>query len=306
MFIAPAVKLRWRIVLLAALLSAAVGGGTAGPSVAQELDCRVTVNYENLEGSYSFLEELEPKVEDYFNNETWTDDRFQDSERINCNVQILFQEATSLTDFQAQLVVSGRRPIYATTQQTTVVNLRDKSWQFSYTKGAPLVHDTERYDALTTVLDFYAYVLLGYDYDTFSEQGGTPHFEEARRLAQIAQSVGAPGWSPVGGRGRITLVTQLLDARYEPLRDAVFRYHFGALDRFIGDTAAARQAALEALQSLQTFNETVSRRYVLDLFFSTKYQELAALFEGSPLESRAHALLSQLDASHLSTYESLK
>ena len=290
--------------VIAVLLCWGAGSRTAA---AQELNCTVSVDYSALSGSeYTFLDELKNKVEEYLNDEAWTDDRFQDFERIDCSVEIFFQEATSLTDFRAQLVVAARRPIYATTQQTTVVRLRDASWEFSYTKGEPLVHDTERYDALTSVLDFYAHLLLGYDYDTFSREGGTPHFEEARRIADLAQSAGAAGWTEVGGQGRVSLITQLLDARYRPLREAYFRYHLSGLDRFVDETTAARQAVLRALQSLQTLEGEVSSRYVLDIFFASKYQELAALFEDSSLASQAYALLSQLDAAHLSEYDRLK
>lgn len=294
---------------VAVLLLVVVWQGAAGsaPVAAQELDCAVSVDYSALSGSeYTFLEELEGKVEDYFNDESWTDDRFQDFERISCNVEIFFQEATSLTDFRAQLVVAARRPIYATTQQTTVVRLRDENWEFSYTQGEPLVHDTEQYDDLTSVLDFYAYLLLGYDYDTFSQRGGTPHFEEARRIADLAQSEGVSGWTQVGGQGRVALITQILDVRYRPLREAYFRYHIRGLDRFVDETTAAREAVLEALQSLQTLDNEVSSRYVLDLFFASKYQELAALFEGSSLESQAYALLSEIDSAHMSEYETLE
>ena len=278
-----------------------------GSSLAQELNCSVSVDYSSLSGSeFSFLEELEVKIEEYINEENWTNDRFQDTERIDCSVEIFFQEATSLTDFRAQLVVGSRRPIYATTQQTPVVRLRDANWQFSYTKGEPLVHDTERHDDLTTVLDFYAYLLLGYDYDSFSALGGTPYFEEARRLAELAQATGASGWEQVGGQGRLALITQLLDTRYEAMREAYFRYHFAGLDRFVDETPAARQSVLSALRSIQALDEEVGGRYIIDLFFASKYQELAAIFEGSSLASQAYGLLSQLDASHLSAYESLQ
>jgi hypothetical protein len=296
-----------RLRLLTALLVALLAPAWPRASGAQELNCSVSVNYSNLEGAeFSFLDELEGEIEDYFNEENWTDDRFQETERISCNVELFFQEATSLTEFRAQLVVATRRPIYGTSQQTLVTRLRDENLEFSYTKGQPLTHNLEQYGDLTTVLDFYAYLMLGYDYDTFSELGGTPHFEQVRNLAELAQANGASGWTPVGGQGRVALITQLLDSRYQPFRRALFRYHLRSLDRFVGETEAARQSALEALQAIQAVDEKVSRRYVLDLFFAVKSEELAALFEESPLQSEGYALLSQLDAAHLSTYESLQ
>ena len=294
--------------LLAALFAAGVLAVLPPPRAeAQELDCDVSVDYSQLQGSeYSFLGELESKVADYFNEQNWTDDRFQSFERISCSIDIRFQEAQSLTEFDAQIGIGARRPIYATTQQTATLRLRDSNWKFSYRKGAPLTHDPERYNDLTTVLDFYAYIILGYDYDSFSELGGTPYFEQARNLAQLAQSTNASGWNEVGSRGRVALVSQLLDARFEPLRKAFFRYHLAGLDRFTSETTAARETVLGVLETMQTLNQEASRRYLLDLFFASKYQELAALFEGSSMESRAYGIVSQVDAAHLSAYEQLK
>jgi len=281
-----------------------VGGLGAPPAAAQELDCSVTVDYRQLQGAdYDFLEELEQKVREYFNNNTWTDDRYREFERINCSVQIIMQEAVSLTNFRARIIVASRRPIYNTAQSTPVVRINDTNYRFEYSRGTPLQFNPETFDPLTSVLDFYAYLLLGYDYDTFSQLGGTPYFEQARRIANLAEGSGGTGWSSVGGnRGRTELVNELLDSRFETLRRASYTYHLQGLDRFVNDTEAARQRILSVLQSLQELSQNVSRSYALDLFFSAKFQELAAIFTGAPMSNRAYNLLTQIDPSHSSEY----
>ncbi len=281
-------------------LVAASGLLGARAAQAQELDCTVTVDYSQISGSeYTFLDEMGRRVEEYVNEETWTDDSFQPYERIDCEMRIFIQEALSLSRFRARMVVASRRPIYGTTQATPVVQFSDAEWTFDYTQGEALTSDLRRYDDFTSVLDFYVYVLLGYDYDTFSELGGTPHFEQAREIVELAQSAGAAGWSSLGSSGgRETLVTQLLDPRYRPLRLAYFNYHFTGLDHFVQETDAAREAVLDVLTSLETLYEDVTRRYVLDLFFTAKFQELSAIFEASDLGSSAYAVLSRLDPSH--------
>ncbi len=281
-----------------------VGGLGAPPAAAQELDCSVTVDYRQLQGAdYDFLEELEQKVREYFNNNTWTDDRYREFERINCSVQIIMQEAVSLTNFRARIIVASRRPIYNTAQSTPVVRINDTNYRFEYSRGTPLQFNPETFDPLTSVLDFYAYLLLGYDYDTFSQLGGTPYFEQARRIANLAEGSGGTGWSSVGGnRGRTELVNELLDSRFETLRRASYTYHLQGLDRFVNDTEAARQRILSVLQSLQGLSQNVSRSYALDLFFSAKFQELAAIFTSAPMSNRAYNLLTQMDPSHSSEY----
>ena len=281
----------------------------AQPSLvhAQEFNCRVSVNYRQLSGSeFSFLQELEEQLMIYINERSFTNDRYEDYERIDCIIQIIFEEAISLTSFSARMVLSTSRPIYGTPSVSTILQLSDAQWQFNYAQGTPVVFDLERFDPLASVLDFYIYLMLGYDYDTFSEFGGTPHFERARRIAEMAESRGSVGWTDLGSdRGRSDLIDQILDPRFRPLRKAYFDYHFSGLDVFVTETELARQNSLDALQSLKTLYDEISREYVLDIFFTTKAEELAAIFEDSPLSSEAFELLSQIDPANLSKYDKL-
>lgn len=293
----------------AAVLALLLGGLMLLPGAvsAQEFNCAVTVNYSTLTGSdFGFLSQLEDRIEEYVNQRSWTEDRFRENERIECTMQITVEEAISLTNFRARLIIASRRPIYNTMQHSTVVQFNDDSWQFSYAQGQPLIFNLEQYDPLVSIIDFYVFVMLGYDYDTFSEFGGTRYFEQARRIAERAQSQSAPGWSQVGSdRGRASLITQILDPRMRPLRKAYFDYHLGGLDRFVADTDAARSTILNVLASLDELFEDVARQYAIDLFFSAKYTELASVFDGWQRSSEAYDYLSSLDPSHTSTYEAL-
>lgn len=288
------------------LLCGLVAAGTQ-QARAQEFNCRVTVNYSQLTGSsFEFLGELQERLEAYYNEHQWTQDRFLDYERLECNLQIILQEAVSLTSFRAQLIAELRRPIYGTSQSTVVVRLNDQNWQFQYAQGDPLLFDTEQFNAFTSVLDFYAYVMLGYDYDTFSELGGSPHFRRAQRIAELAQAQGAVGWDQVGsGRSRVELISQLLDPRFQALRKIYFTYHFHGLDHFVQQPDVARGAVLDAMGEMQNLYDLVARQYAIDLFFDTKYQELAAVFDRSNMRNNAYELLSQLDPSHLTQYNAL-
>ena len=274
---------------------------------AQEFNCRVTVNIQQLSGSeFTFLKELEEQMSIYINERSFTEDRYEEYERIDCIIQVIFEEAVSLTSFAARLVISTGRPIYGTPSVTTILQLSDDSWQFNFAQGTPLVFDLERFDPLTSVLDYYAYLMLGYDYDTYSELGGTPHFERARRIAELAESKGSIGWSDLGSdRGRSDLIDQILDPRFKPLREAYYNYHFSGLDVFVTETDVARENALAALQGLKALYDEISREYVLDIFFATKAEELAAIFEDSPISSEAYELLSEIDPANLSKYDKL-
>lgn len=297
--------LRLLVILGAGLLLAAVAAPRQ--AAAQEFNCTVSLDYSQLSGNdFQYLQELQQRLEEYMNNNRWTEDRYQDQERIDCTVQVTIMEAVTMTSFRARLVVASRRPIYNTLQYSTVVQFNDPDWQFSYVQGAPMTFDVEQYNPLTSVVDFYAYLMLGYDYDTFSEQGGTPLFEKARRIAELAQGQSAPGWQQVGSdRGRLNLITQILDARFQPLRTAYFNHHFKGLDHFVVDPPAARQNVLETLRTIEELIDQVSRQYAVDVYFSSKYGELAAIFDDSPLSDEAYTVLSTIDPAHMTEYNRL-
>lgn len=300
---------RTRGAVLATLLIGLIGLCVLGgrPASAQELDCSVSVDYSQLQGAdYGFLDELERKARQYLNQNRWTDDRFREFEHINCSVRLIIQEAISLTRFRARMIVASRRPIYDTAQSTPVVRINDTDLRFEYSRGTPLQFNPETYAPLTSVLDYYAFLLLGYDYDTFARLGGTPYFEQARRIANQAEGSGGTGWASVGGtRGRAEIANELLDSRFQPLRVAYYRYHRRGLDRFVNETEPARQQILEVIESLETLNQNVARSYVMDLFFAAKFEELAAIFTGASSSNRAYNLLTQIDPAHSSEYNRL-
>ena len=282
--------------------------GILSPKVeAQELKCSVSVDISQLQGpSYTHLRDLQAPLSEYLSDFSWTEDVFEEVEQIDCRFQLSFQEAISLTQFRVRLVASIRRPIYGTAQLTNVITINDENWIFNYAQGAPLIHDINRFDRLTSVLDYYAYILLGYDYDTFSELGGTPLFEKARVVADLAKSSGSSGWESTAGQdGRIKLLDELLDPRYRAVRETQFQYHLDGLDKFVQAPDDARQAALEALKNMLDLQATGTRSMLMDLFFASKSDELASMFAQSLMASEAYEVLTQLDPSRMSTYNKM-
>lgn len=283
----------------------------AAAPAAQELNCDVTVDRTQITGTeYTYLDDLDDEVERYLNGRAWTDDAYDAVERIDCLVQIQLASVIGTNVFDAQLVVQASRPIYGTAQRSATLLLRDESWRFAYTRGQAFVYDPNRIDPLTSVLDFYALVLLGMDYDSFAPLGGTPYFERARQIADLGRALGTnvPGWGAdaTDDRSRFILAQQLLDPVYEPVRRAHFTYHFTVLDAFVAEPDAAWTAAVEMLRELGALVEQLNqRRYVTDLFFGARFQEMTALLRDAPQRNEAYALLSTMDPAHLSTYDAL-
>ncbi len=277
------------------------------PVHGQELNCTVSMNYQNISGNdYSFLDELGVNIREYINDRRWTDDQYEPFERITCSFQIIITEALSLTQFRARVVLASRRPIYGTVQRTTVAQFNDQEWNFEYNRGAPLFFRPDVYEPITSLINFYVYILLGFDYDTFENMGGSPHFEQARRIADLGKNRGAAGWTSISGEaGRGDLISQIMDPRFRDLRIAYADYHLRGLDRFVTDTDAALRTMLDVIIRLETISDAVERSYYLDQFFTAKSKEIAAAFKGSTMASQAYDTLARMDPSHLSDYSAM-
>jgi len=277
---------------------------------AQELNCSVTVNDRQISGSSTeYVSELAPAVERYLNENRWTNDRYEDHERIRCNIQILLTDVDGNSNFTAEAVISASRPIYNTNRQTTLMVINDSAWRFNYSRNKNLIFDDLQFDDLTSFLDFYAYIILGYDYDSFSELGGSSHFNSALSIFEIAQNTGAQGWGRSIGaqRNRFGLINDLTNPSYRDLRSAYYRYHRLGLDQFTQQEELARNEIIEALDLIRENKRVTSNNYLFDLFFSTKYLEIvASLRDASPsTRTAAYNILRDVDPANTSEYRRL-
>ena len=277
---------------------------------AQELNCSVTVNDRQISGSSTeYISELAPAVERYLNENRWTNDRYEEHERIRCNIQILLTDVDGNSNFTAEAVISASRPIYNTNRQTTLMVINDSAWRFNYSRNKNLIFDDLQFDDLTSFLDFYAYIILGYDYDSFSELGGSSHFNSALSIFEIAQNTGAQGWGRSIGaqRNRFGLINDLTNPSYRDLRSAYYRYHRLGLDQFTQQEELARNEIIEALDLIRENKRVTSNNYLFDLFFSTKYLEIvASLRDASPsTRTAAYNILRDVDPANTSEYRRL-
>lgn len=278
---------------------------------AQEFNCNVSVNNRQISGSaYDYVMELEPEIERYLNENRWTNDQFESQERIECNIQILLTGVDGQFNYSAEAIISLRRPIYDTNQYTTVMVISDNNWRFSYPRNKSLIRDDLLFDELTSFLDFYAYVLLGLDYDTFSELGGTQHYNQAFNIFELGQNTGAFGWGRSIGsqRNRFGLITGLTGNAYGDLRMALYKYHRMGLDRFTNNQQGAREEVIQALELIRDNKRTTTNNYLYDLFFGTKYTEIVAVLSDadSAVRNRAFSLLQDVDPAHSSEYRKLQ
>lgn len=273
---------------------------------AQELDCDVKVNYESISSTNKgFLVDFAGEVKTYMNSYKWTNEDLQ-GEKIKCSLEIFFISASGPTSYSAQIFVGSQRLIYQGDGKMTAVfrNLDDK-WDFVYEKNQPLYHNEYRFDPLASVLDFYAYVIIGYDFDTLEPLSGTQYFQRASNIVTLGASTPySRGWTKsTGSYARAGLIEELQNSRYSSLRQGFYEYHFNGVDMMASDTKAAFQTIITVLDQFAEFrkNEGANVWYIR-IFFDTKYLELCDLFTNYS-DPEIYTKLDAIDPSHQRYYD---
>lgn len=280
---------------------------------AQELNCQVNLNYDQLfsqqKTDFSYFNQLKGVITELLNTRRWTNDQFQPSERINCilNINLLKSTQQGVFEGNAQLIL--KRPVYGTNLESTVISYVDRNFNIVYLPTTPVFFRDNAYtDELTSILGFYANIFLALDYDTFSRQGGTPHMQRAFNIMNLAQTANGVGWL-VGGdkRNRYYLIENLQAPQFGPFRDGLYTYHRLALDTFTTNPIQSRKALLDLLTTMRRIQTQVSLSVLMNSFMDAKSEEfINVLYEGSLAErKRGFDLLTQLDPGKTEAYRKL-
>lgn len=278
---------------------------------AQELNVTVQVDRSRINStSLNYLDGFADNIEVYMNEFNWIEPNFGEDEKIDATIQITLLGVDDNFNFEASIVIRSQRPIYNSLQQSPLFFYNDENWVFDYTPNRALVHDMLQFDPITTLLDYYAYIILGYDFDSFSEMGGTQYYSEAQNLVALAQAIASTGWSRTSSvrRNRAQLVSDLLNPNYQEFREASYVYHRLGLDRFLENPEEARQEVLRALGMIRNAVQSTTNNLLFNTFFNAKYREIVRIFEDAPTDVRleAYNILSRIDQSHLSEYNKLQ
>ena len=281
---------------------------------AQELNCTVTLNTEQLFSQQTTdqqnLSQLKTAINDFINNKRWTNDQFSTEERINCKLTINLLRSVSQGVYEgnAQLIVT--RPVFGTTYETISFSFVDRNFNFTYLPSNPMYFNENNFtDELTSMLAFYAYIVLAVDYDTFNKQGGNTYVQKAFNLANLAQNgSGSIGWrNGTDIRNRYWLVENLMNTQLLPFRDGMYTYHRLALDNIGENPVLARRQIMEVLKMLQQVSVLRPNAVLVNSFFDAKGEELYKILSEATREekTRAFAILSQLDPTQTELYRKL-
>ncbi len=270
----------------------------------QQIDATVTVNYESIASTNrDLLQDFNSDITSYLNDYNWNDQGDQ-QERIKCNFDVFIQSVVGENRYSAQVFVGSRRKVYKSDKNSAVIRIFDETWEFTYVRNRPINHSSYTFNDLASVLDFYVYVILGYDYDTYDKLSGTPYLQRAADVASLGRSNGQKGWLPSkSGFSRVQFIDELNDAKFAPVRAASYIYHFEGLDSLSINPERAWSNILKALNLIGKTRAMVDpRSAVIRSFFDTKYMEIADTFQSYP-DPSVYLTFDAIDPGHQKTYD---
>ncbi|MBS1559530.1 MAG: DUF4835 family protein [Bacteroidetes bacterium] len=268
--------------------------------LAQELNCKVTINADQIQTSdRSVFKDMERSFAAFLNSRKWTNDVFKNYERINCTLFVNISQMPSIGNFIASAQIVAARPVYNTNYETVLLNFADREFEFEYIESQPMEYNDNTYiNNLTSMLAYYAYTILAIDYDSFSEMGGTPYVQKMLQVVNNAQSSIHPGWVALSNnRSRYALVDNMNNPQMADLRKNTYKYHRLALDAFDKNPDQGRDQILDVLKTVKKVWNTFPTAVLIVTFFDSKANELTNIFSDGNLSVRreAYDILSQLD-----------
>jgi hypothetical protein len=278
---------------------------------AQELNCTVKVLSPAIQGTErSVFETLETAVKEFMNNTRWTNDNFKQDEKIECNLTINVTKRISVDEFEANIIVQSRRPVYKSSYNTNLINYQDNDFTFKYTPFQPFEFNENTFiNNLTSTLGYYAYIFIGLDYDTFSPDGGTPFYQKAQTIVNNAQNASDKGWKAFeGSKNRYWLAENLANSNFKGVRSCLYNYHRMGLDLMTNDTELARKNIADALEGLMKVHNMQMGSFLMQIFFLAKADEIVNIFSvATPdVKSKLVPLLNTIDPGNVTKYEKLR
>lgn len=277
----------------------------------QELICNVNVTSNKIQSSdkQKFIT-LKTSIREFMNNRKWTNEVFKDDERIECNISINILEELSTDQYKASINIQSSRPIFNSSYYSPLLSYIDEEFNFRYTEHQTLEFNENSYISnLTSVLAFYAYVIIGLDYYTFSSEGGAPYLQKAKDIVTNSQNSAEKGWKAFeSSKNRYWLAEELLDAKYIDFRSCLYNYHRFGLDKMYDDSEKGRMAVTESLEYLKKVRRQNPTAFILRIFFDAKSSEIANIYSKAfqDEKSRVVNLLTDLDPSNISKYNKIK
>ena len=266
-------KGRYLLAVVAVLLGIASGR-------AQELKCDVEINSQQIQNtSKEVFTTLQQAIADYMNTTKWTDAQFSANEKIECR---MYFTITKYADnvMSGDLQVQSSRPVYNSSYTTTVLNFKDTKIEFTYQENEPLVYsETTMESNLTAILNFYAFMIIGLDFDTFSPKGGDPYYEKAANVVRLAQSAGESGWKAFEDtKNRSAVLSAFTEGNTSGIREILYDYHRRGLDEMALSMDKGRAMVTKTMETLKKVHEIAPMSVCLSMWKDAKLDEIVNIY----------------------------
>ena len=278
---------------------------------AQELNCRIQINSQKIQGTNrQKFTNMRTTLYEFMNNTRWTNDVYSPEERIECNIIINLTSEIGTDGYKGSITVKSSRTIYRTSYNSSILNLVDTDLRFDYVENETLEFNEHNHTSnLISILSYYAYVIIGMDYDTFSPLSGEEYFLKAEKIMNNAQSdQKATGWKPYEGNfNRYWLIENLLHNDYKPLRNAMYTYHREGLDVLAEQAEVARDEITSALYNVKTSADRKQGTYLIKVFFDAKADEITKIYSDGFITNKNELveMLKQIDPANTSKWEKM-
>ena len=267
------------ILLVAALMCAFTA---VADDEATELNCEVEVNSDKISnGSKDIFNELKQAVTDYMNTTKWTNATFGTNEKIYCKLMFTLSSWDDASGImKGDLQIQSQRPVYNSTYTTALINFRDSKVEFAYNSGQQLVFsELDMEDNLTAILNFWAYMIIALDFDSFELNGGDPYYEKAAQVVRLTQNSGETGWKAFeDNTNRNAVLSAFTDKQTAPIRQMLYDYHRMGLDQMVVTVDKGRSTITHTLENLAKIYEVAPLSVCLTMFKDAKLDELVNIY----------------------------
>jgi hypothetical protein len=281
---------------------------------AQELNCQIEINFSQVQGTTNkqIFDQLKRSILEFMNSTKWTNDVYTNQEKIDCSFLIVIDKSLGADQYSGSIQVTSNRPVYKSSYSSRLVNVEDDEFQFKFQQFTQITYNINTFqDNLTSVLQFYAYVVIASDYDSYAPLGGTPYWQKAQLIVQNAQNAPESGWrqnDQKGNRNRYWLVENTLQPLFKGIRDCNYEYCRNGLDKMHENIDEARANVLKALNLLLPVYSARPASFNMQLFFNAKREELIDIFKGATPEEKTKVLeiLSTVDPAGTTRYSKIQ
>jgi len=279
----------------------------------QELRCNIQVTSPSVQGTNKqVFQTLQSAMNEFINGKAWSNYKFSSGERIECSMLFNIQDYSN-DHFTGTLQIQVRRPVFNTSFNTVLFNYLDQDLDFRYVEFQPLdFSETSHLSNLTSLLAFYANIILGLDFDSFGLLSGTEFFQKAEKIVNNAQNASEKGWrsgESTSRRNRYWLINNILNEEFAPVREFIYNYHRKGMDMLYDKPFDARINIAESLILLQDVSKNRSNPFMhfLQVILDAKSDEFVSIFQEATDDEkrRVTTLLTQVDPTHVDKYRKI-